>query len=314
MIKVVLPRMFYAVLSFSLIYLTGCTTVDFKQPVSSYNQTMALSGAVLSTYYSEVNNQARTVYLHQARYDNNFRIADTGSDGSKTPLLAMIPPEAIKVRLDSINLINQYGTKLAQLAGSDAPELVNASFVSIGTTFTTLSQRFKDSPELGGKNKNIQYIQPISTIVGVLSEQYMDAKRDDLLRNAVKQGYPAVDEVLKLLEGDIPLLHQWATGNAEDELRRSVVYYNNNKAKMSYEQRTAILNQIDDYGKTYQELTINQPTDVVAAMRQANKALVNYADNPKDENRVARLTAEIETFNARVTPIAQAILKIRNIY
>ncbi|WP_146117526.1 MULTISPECIES: hypothetical protein [unclassified Pseudomonas] len=305
-------RLCASIATIAAVGLGGCTNIDFREPVSSYSKGMALSGAVLSTYYSELNNQARDTYITQAKYDETLPILETDEDGVRTPLVSLFPPEAIKVRLDSIGLISQYGSKLSQLAGSDAPERVGAGVVKLGDSYTKLSDSFAAAAKLGNNDTSTKYVEPVKTIVSVISEKYMDDKRDQLLTEAVEKGYPAVETVLLLLEGDIPLIHQWAVNQSSNQLSRASTYYNENKSKMSFEQRSALLDQISKYSKNYQELTVNQPTDVVVAMREVNAALLTYARNPKDENRIVRLTSEIDTFNSRVGPIAEAIIKMRS--
>ena len=288
----------------------GCTNIDFREPVSSYNKGMDLSGAVLANYYSEINNQARDTYIIQAKYDESKTVWET-EGGVRTALVSAYPADAIKARLDAISLISQYGSKLAQLAGSDAPERINAGVVNLGESYTKLSDHFREAAQLGNNDSSNKYVQPVTTIVGVLSEQYADNKRDQLLNKAIKEGYPAVETILLLLESDIPYIHDLAENNASDQLTLATRYYNAKKDTMSFERRSSVLSEISEFAGNYQALTVNQPTNVVIAMREANAALLEYANNPKDENRIVRLTSAIDTFNSRVGPIAEAVLKMR---
>lgn len=289
---------------------SGCTNIDFREPVSSYNQGMALSGAVLSQYYSSLNDQARDTYIVSARYNEGMEILED-EDGAPTGLVALIPPEAIKARLDSIGLISQFGSKLAALAGSDAPERINTGVVTLGESYKNLASSFRDARGFGPSKTNPDYIAPVTTIIGELSKQYEDNKRDKLLGDAIKNGYPAVEAILLLIEKDIPIIHQWAVNNTSLQLSNATTYYNEKRATLSFEQRSALLSQISVYAKSYQDLSVNQPTNVVIAMREVNAELLAYANNPKDENRIVRLTSAIDTFNSRVQPIAEAILKMR---
>lgn len=303
-----LKQLFFAS-TFAFI-ISGCTSIDFKQPITSYNESMAVSGAILATYYSELNNQARDSYLIQAKYNQGKSLWEV-EGGAKTAMVAFIPPEAIKVRLTAISLISQYGSKLALLAGSDAPGRVSTGIVQIGATYNQLAERFRTAPDIPQGAPSKDYATPIATIASVVGSEYLDSKRDALLMQAIQDGYPAVDKVLSLLEKDLPTIHVWATGKADDQMTDAMEYYNANKEKMSFEQRSLVLSEINGYARGFQSLVINQPQDVVSAMRDANKALLDYANNPGDDNRVVRLTSALETFHMRIAPIAIAMKKLK---
>lgn len=297
----------------SAMAIQGCTHIDFREPVSNYSKGMSLSAAVLSNYYLDLNDQARDNFMIQAVYDKNISIDEIDKNGNPTPLVAFFSPDAIKARVDAISLINQFGVKLAALAGSNAPERLGTGIVDIGATYKSLSGRFdslaKDTSVSGSSN----YVEPISKIVSLISEQYMDSRRNAMLTKYVKEGYPEVEKILSLMEGDIPMMHKAAINRMSNKLSRATTYYNENRYTMTQLERSELLKTIGQYGKNYQGLTVNSPTDVVIAMREVNLALFKYAENPRDENRLVRLTAEIDTFNSRIAPIADAIEKIRSI-
>lgn len=305
-------RLFAPFFAIAISVLSGCTNIDFKEPITSYNQGMATSGAVLSTYYTGLNDAARDTYIIQAKYNPKIEIKQEDEKRRKTPLVAAYPPEAIKARLDSIGLISEYGSKLAKLAGSNAPERINTGVVNLGSAYTNLASNFEAAANLGNNDSSRAYVQPVSNIVGQLSEQYLDSKRDQVLTDAIKSGHKSVNDILLLMEADLPVIAGLAKANASSQLSHALDYYNKNRLGMSFEQRASMLDEISRYSKTYQTLTVYQPTEVVVAMRKANDALLAYAENPKDENRVVRLTSEIDTFNSRVTPIAQAISQLRS--
>jgi hypothetical protein len=58
---------------------------------------------------------------------------------------------------------------------------------------------------------------------------------------------------------------------------------------------------------TRDSLVVNQPVELIKAMRDAHAALLKYASAPKDPQSLASLTAALELFNSRVEPIANAI-------
>ncbi|HEY0289321.1 MAG TPA: hypothetical protein VGC62_20335 [Pseudomonas sp.] len=292
--------------------LTGCTNIDFREPITSYNQGMSTSGAILSTYYSGLNDAARTTYLLQAKYTEPPQEVFEQVGSQRTGLVSVFPPEAIKARLDAVSLINQYGSKLAQLAGTNSPERINKGVVNIGTAYTGLANNFSDAAKLGNNDTSVKYIQPVSSIVGVLLAKYEDDNRDRLLADAVKAGHGPVDTILLLLEADIPIMYSLAKSNASAQLSAATTYYNKNRLNISFPERSARLDEISSLAKTYQILTITQPTDVVIAMREANAALLTYAENPKDKNRIVTLTSELDTFNSRIAPIAQALNQLRS--
>lgn len=289
----------------------GCTTIDFKQPISTYNEGMAKSSGAVADYYSGLNDTLRENYFNKVKYNNNNKLEEYAG-GVKTPVFAIIPPEAIKVRVEAINLISQFGSQLAVLAGSDAPKRSNDAIVSIGSTYSTLANRFSSSPDIANNRRSAAYAPFISTIAGAVAESYVESKRREFLDNAINQGCPAVEKVLGLLQEDLPKVQEWIVGKADNQVTDAMAYYNEHRISMSFQERSVMLSEIKYFARSYQELVVNQPSQLIVAMRKVNVALRDFASST-DDSRVVKLTAAIEEFNNIVSPIASSIKEMRAI-
>lgn len=299
----------------------GCVSVDFKEPVSSYSSTMALSNATLREYYTQLNSYERTIYLDKMLYLPTERVGEIDLKGARTGLVSQFSPVQIQTRLEAINLLTVYGERLGALAGSDAPQRFNLGAQTLGTNLQTLSASFQSLDSAGDPTAN-KYVQPVATIFGLLGEMYLDKKRDEALTQAVLEGEKPVNEILDALEIDIRTMIEplRATG-ALQQLSGAVLDYNlkaedcrkdkTGKVCLSLEQRQTKLKRIESLAAAYETSITNEPSDVIDGIRDAHAALVDYAKSPRKPTDLASLVAALELFNNRIRPIAEAISAAR---
>ncbi|MEJ6789531.1 hypothetical protein BrevBR_08245 [Brevundimonas sp. BR2-1] len=312
-------RLFASRLSITIIAaasLGGCVSVDFKEPVTSFTSTMALSNATLLGYYSELNAFERELYLQRVAENPNLEVLEIGADGQRTGLIAQFSPESIKARTDAIALLSKYGEKLAALAGADAPQRFNAGAQTLGTNLATLDTTFralKDAPGSSDPTAG-DYAGPISVIIGVVGEAVLDHQRDAAIRRAVQEGSPAVNTVLDLLDHDLKTMIGPLQATGQDQaLTGLMVAYNRDRHGMSFDQRRAALARIDVAALRYETTVAQQPAALVDGIRDAHAALVVYANSPGKPADLVSLTAALETFNNRVRPLADAVVTLQEL-
>lgn len=305
-----------ALLLFAAGALGGCVNIDFKEPVSSFTSTMALSNAALLGYYGEINNFERELYLQRVAEDPAMEVLEIGADGRPTGLLAQFSPESIKARTDAINLLSKYGERLAGLAGADAPQRFNTGAQTLGTNLGKLDETFRtlgDEPNTSDTTAG-SYAGPIGIIIGVIGETVLDQQRDAAVRRAVREGTPAVNAVLDLLERDmITMIGPLQSTGQDQALTGLMVAYNRDRGSLNFEQRRVALARIDAAARRYETTIAQQPVTLISGIRDAHAALVVYAESSGRPEDLTTLVAALETFNNRVRPVADAVATLRDL-
>lgn len=299
--------------------LSGCVTAEFKEPISDFTSSMSLANSAIGTYFAELNDYERDVYLETVLQDPALRVANVRADGTRTGLTPYFESSSIKARLDALSLLSTYGARLAALAGSDAPTRFNAGSSVLGENLKGLETTFRNlgATADGAPPKDptaAQYVGPVSTIVGVFGDMILTEKRDQAVAAAITTGAPAVNTILNLLESDLasvvgPLQ---VTGTAQS-LQGAVSYYNTNKDRMTYAEREASLKRIDTLAERYQAAISAQPSEAVDGIRDAHAALVEYAESPRRPEDMMALVAALETFNNRLKPVVESLNKLEDI-
>jgi len=303
----------------SVIALTsGCVSIDFKEPISTFSGTMSQSSATLKQYYSQLNSFERDLYLQRAYYNPSMRLAYRSSNGQSTGLIAQFPPEAIQARIDALALITAYGERLTALAGADAPQNFNTGAQTLGTNLGDLYKQFQTLDKSNSDPTAIKYIGPVKSLAGAIGELYLDRKREEKIRVAIKDGAPAINNILDALEVDMSqIIAPLQNSGADVELAEAVGYYNEhrictrNTSCLSTSEREQLLNRIRESATRRDDIIVNNPSEVVRAMRDANAALLKYAQAPRDPQSLASLVAALELFNKRVQPIADAVAGLK---
>lgn len=301
--------------------IAGCVNVDFKEPVTSFASSMALSNATLLAYYSELNSLERELYLQRVAENPTMEVLEVDPEGHPTGLIAQFSPQSIKARTDAVALLSKYGERLAALAGADASTRFSTGTQTLGANLTTLDSTFRalgvssDAGTTASKDATAaNYAAPVATIIGLIGERYLDSQRDAALTRAVREGEPAVNAILDLLDRDFTTMigPLQATGQ-EQALTGMMVAYNHGRAQMDYDQRRAALDRINIAAARYENTIAHQPSSVIAGIRDAHTALVNYANSSREPEDLAALVAALETFNNRIKPLADAVARIQEL-
>jgi hypothetical protein len=222
-----------------------------------------------------------------------------------------------------LDLLTAYTQRLIELAGAEAPKKFNTGAQTLGTKLQNLD---KDFQELEGQKdpSASKYIAPVSAIIGAIGEMYLDRKREAALNAGITNGSAAITAILNLLERDmIEVVQPLQKSGAPVQLAMAVDRYNryvdckpigigsskggDKPTCLTSAERSQALNEIRDLAMTRDSLVVNQPVELIKAMRDAHAALLKYASAPKDPQSLASLTAALELFNSRVEPIANAI-------
>jgi hypothetical protein len=306
---------------------SGCVTANFTKPIASFKSSTDTAASAVGTYFTGLNQFERVLYLDDRIYDPDLRIEATDSAGNPTPLIGQIfKADSIKARMDSLSLLGSYADGLAALAGNTAPQNFATASMALGTNLLSLDKTFTSlshtsDPSAGG------YIGPVSQIIGVVGEFYLEKSRDDKVADAITKGAPAVTNILNLLQSDLetvvaPLK---ATGLAQ-QLAEELAAYNNTKdvngnvidAKqqrrvMTVAERQAAIEQIGTAAEQYDLFISSNPTEAINGIREAYAALLKYAQSDKSPKNFAELMSSIQAFQTKAATIAAAVQQIQNV-
>ena len=306
---------------------SGCVTANFTKPIASFKTSTDTAATAVGTYFTDLNEFERNLYLDDIAYDPTLRVAAVDENGKPTPLVTQIFSAAsIKARMDALALLGNYANRLADLAGSSAPgdfstaaQALGTNLFSLNKTFTSLSKT--SDPSAGG------YIGPVSQIAGLVGEFYLAEKRDKMVADAIAKGAPAITNILNLLENDLNtvVVPLQKTGIAE-RLANRVTAYNNTtdtngnvidalaqRKAMSVAQRQEALDVIGAAAEQYDLLVTSNPTEAINGIREAHAALLKYAQSSRKPQDFAQLLSAIEAFQAKAQAVSAAVQQIKNV-
>ncbi|MNF51643.1 hypothetical protein D3C84_329670 [compost metagenome] len=307
-----------------IVTLSACTTVNFKEPITSYSSAMSESSSVFNDYYAQQNELARRSYFTQLKYHRERYIQVRDESGRHSSLYFKYSPEGIKARRDALSLISEYGNRLAVMAGADSPQRISDSSGNILSSYRGLSEAFGRLTGDEAKYK-VSYAEGTEKLTSALTKMYAEHIQNEALMAAIKDGHAAVELILLTLQSDLKDLSATNQARFHTQLSDLVSIYNgdvdarkNGQDKpvkgslgqnsqvasqtLAEPQRLELLNQTQTSAGLYEGSVMNRPDDVVAAMLQANNDLYAYAINPKGDNALIALNSSLETFNARIKP------------
>lgn len=290
----------------------GCASKSLTAPIGKFQGSVNDSATIIGNYYREMNNFEREIYLDDRSYDVTLAVS-TRESGKPTPILGQFSEQSIQVRVDALTLLGTYGERLADLAGSKAPEKFAQGATLLGENLTKLGERFREVT--GGNDKNAwQYSAPIGVIVGLVGQTFLELKRNAAITAAINQGAPAVRDIIALLERDftdrITLLQQTGT---RQMLENTINYYNQNRQEMSFEARRQALNRIKAAAERYAQIQSANPQGLIQGLRESHEALVAYVNSKRKAVDLERLNSALELFKNRVIAIANAVQKINDL-
>jgi len=291
---------------------TACATAGFKRPVADFEAGISKTAEAVSVYYAELNSFERELYLQERALNPTLTVA-TQSGGKPTALAGQtFSADSIKVRTDAIKLLGVHGKRLAALAGSDAPSDVAAGIKALGESFSGLATSFSSLTETDASAT--KYVSPVTSLVGLVTQSILEARRDKLLTEAVTNGAPATRTIISLLEKDLDEIvgPQRLTGTKQ-ALVELIRDYNRRKSEMSVDDRRAALDEIRKAQERYEVAVVFSPSELFRALSDAHEALVTYASSHRRNPDAAELAAKLDVFRERAEAAAKEIARLREL-
>jgi hypothetical protein len=298
---------------------SGCVSVGFEEPISNFSTSVAGASLVVGEYYGQMNEFEREIYLTERKYNPNLEVL-TNEGGNPTPLVHFsFAPESIQARMDAIALLGAYAEQLSKLAGSESPANFATGVSALGDNLAKLDSRFQDISKADKEGKTRdgsaqKYAGPISHIIAAIGKLALQLTRDQMIRDSIKEGSPAVRKILALLETDfVEVINlQQATGLHQLLLDR-VTYYNKNRSTVTLAERQALLEEIGDIAARREAFATANPVSVIQRMRTAHDALEAYALHPDDAATFKQLVADLAVLKSTVSDVINAVLRIRSL-
>jgi hypothetical protein len=309
----------------------ACDNTALKERISDFQESVGLVSTSVGSYFAEMNQFERELYLQDVLLHPTKKVSSRGTKATpqKPATAGLFGPfsdDSIRARMDAISLLGRYGKRLAELAGSDAPERFNSAAQELGTNLFSLRNTFMTLANAGDPTAR-DFATPIGSIVGAIGKMIIEEKRDKKLRIAINQAAPAVRTVINLLESDLNtvIVPQRLSGNSL-ALSRLVIFYNCAVAPatmpvgqcgapppvLSLAERRDFLNRIGDATRRYELFKTSNPAEAISTMRDAHEALVKYAENRSPQN-LAALVAALDSFRGSAQQISDAVIQIRNL-
>lgn len=294
----------------AILLLSGCLRNRYLSPVTTFRDKTQQTVDVLSDFYSSRNSYEIDIYLQTIASDKNLKVELTDSQGHRTPLNAPVfSPAGIKARLDSLNLVGAYASKLYDLADADRAASFSTAATTLGTGLSSLDKTFQKLQGASDPTAS-KYIGPVSSLIGTIGQMFLDRQRDELITQAIREGAPQVDIILSQIRDDMDNIFSLEiTTGASETLATLIRGYNADRAGLDYEQRTSRLAEIKAAANAAAAGVGSAPSSVVSSMIEAHKALVRFANSPKDARprSFAAFNSALEQWATQIQDVAAQI-------
>jgi hypothetical protein len=292
------------------VFLSGCLGNRYLTPVTTFRDKTQQTIGVLGDFYASRNSFEIDIYLQTIASDKTLKVELTDSQGHHTPLGAPVfSPAGIKARLDSLNLVGVYAGKLYDLANPSQEASFSTATTTLGTSLSSLDKTFQKlqvaSDPTAGK-----YIGPVSSLIGTIGQMFLDRKRDELITQAIRDGAPQVDIILSQIRDDMDNIFSLeVTTGANETLATLIHSYNAERGGLDYEQRVKRLAEIKASANAAAASVGSTPSSVVSSMMEAHKALVRFANSPKDARprSFAAFNIALEQWATQIQEVAAQI-------
>lgn len=288
----------------------GCAVNRYQAPVSAFRDRTQQTIGVLGDFYSSRNSYEIDLYLQSVAADSKLEVLETDASGQPTPLgRPVFSPASIKARLDALNLIGIYASRLYDLANTEAPASFQTSASVLGDNLGSLDKTFQKLQGASDPTAN-KYIGPISSLIGAIGRMYLEHVRDELIKKAIADGAPQVDVILAQMRDDMDnIFSKEVVSGAKERLATLAHSYNVERASLNFEQRTARLVGIKAAAAEAAASVGSAPSNVVSSMMSAHKALVEAAASSGKGKPMnfAALNSALEAWTTQIQTLATQV-------
>lgn len=292
------------------LFLAGCLNNRYVRPVTTFRDKTQQTIGVLSDFYATRNSYEIDLYLQTIAWDQNLKVELTDSEGHPTPLgQPVFSPAAIQARLDALNLVGAYASKLYDLSSPDPKASFSTAATTLGSSLSSLDKTFQTLAGVSDPTAS-KYIGPVSSLIGTIGQMFLDRKRDELVTQAIHDGAPQVEIILAQVRDDMNNIFAPQISTGENERLATLIRaYNSERGNLDYDQRSNRLTAIKTAANAAMMGLGSPPSSVVTSMMEAHKALVTFANSPKEARprSFAALNAALEQWTAQIQTVAAQV-------
>ncbi len=295
-----------------IISISGCgSTSGYREPITKFNNASSVVINSTKIYLSELNKVERNAYVDKQTSDKKYiKLIDINEK-------QVFSAEQISARLKALNLLSKYGELLGQLATSDAPERITSNATNLGAALSKLSHDVSGNTE-ENKTDFSKAIGPVTEIVGVIASSAIERKMKKALDTAITEGKEPIELLIEAIEVDIIIAFQRKRNALTTRETALVDKYNleleaiknGTGDPIQLEKNAEELKSLLTIRETFKS---SNPTDGFEAMKTAHKALIDYANSDKNEQKFADLIEAMEAFTAKAERIGVAVNQLQNI-
>jgi hypothetical protein len=276
--------------------------------VASFRDDTQRTIGALREFYQSRNTYEVDLYLNGVAADPTQEVLKKDANGRPTPLGApTFSPAGIAARLNALDLVGAYATRLGALASSDAPSKFKDAASLLGENLASLDKTFQ---RLSGESDPTasKFTTPIASIVGAVGEMVLERRRDEMITAGIEKGEGPVNDVLGLVRDDMDKVFslQLMTGEAE-RFADLVMAYNVDRPKLTYEQRKTRLEEIKIAHLAGTAVADSVPAALITSMMDAHAALVELARSPRRPANFADFNDALELWTSRIEYLAGQI-------
>ncbi|MET3379599.1 hypothetical protein [Variovorax paradoxus] len=296
--------------------LAGCAApTSYVAPVTKFQQASGVVIDAAREEYKLANKRQRDAVIDEASYKRipvGTPALLGGTKSSPQSGANVISPEALKLRLAALDLLEKHGTLLLELANNSAGASVRKSADSIGKSVTEIKgltgagKGPADSPE--GSKVQSSLIRYADT-AGLIAQYVIEARVERAISTAIMDGASTVHDLINALRIDAQALFDGRKVLARQARVRALDNFNAQiKAKASAESIAKAGAQLKAAADAEESLSVVPPLEqVIKEMGKAHAGLVDFARSAKSPQSFSDLVDAMDTFADRATELATSI-------
>jgi hypothetical protein len=286
-----------------LLLQAGCGPQEYQKPIQQFQDATAVVVNATRAFLNNMNLIEQNRALDEAVFEKK------SINLSTLDKVKIISPEEIKIRTDTLEILAQYTSNLAQLAQGKAGSDVGDSTTKLSNSLKTLANDAKKLP--GGVFDNAKFsgiANSTANIVGDVAQLIVQHKARHEIELSLEKTDPAVTALIQQISDDATaayLRQKNQLGAYGSQLSRD--YELELRASPDPILLLGFANTIKNYRVQQAQLAQANPAAAINEMKKAHEALVAYARSKETPKNLHELITAVENFANSVKPLGQAV-------
>jgi len=280
--------------------LTGCDNSELREKVAAYQASVDSAKSSVATFYLNVNDQMRDLYVDEIRYrrpsDAGIKIEELVAnevvkDGvtkkvyEPTGLVEYYSKDHIAARLAAMEAISAYTYGLSALIMSDSPQEAKKAIEQTGTELNALNKQIS-AASAGQVTDLSKFTTPIANLTAIVAEKWLTYSQRKATVESIQNSKDTIKTLCKALEEDVNDVNKSIAGPKASKILSSIKdEYNNNPALVNgsplASDRNAALDKVKLCAKRKADIAQNQTGPFLNRLRAIHDRLVDYIESDK---------------------------------